>query len=320
MSIPDTLRLKNSHLDVSVLPEIGAKIWDLVHLRSGHHFLWHNPRIQPQPYSIDANFDNYWCGGWDDGFPTCDSCDYRGEHYPGLGELRSLTWTVDSYSNEGSDPHIELSTFGPINPVHARKSVRLNGESLIYQFSVENIGPLPLDFIWGTHPAFRITKGAILHIPAQTGIVGQATDASFGAPGQRYHWPCLETPAGRVDMSRVPAPETGVAAGHYATDLSAGWYAIENPSLSAGILVEFPLHICPYIWMWLTYGGWRGYYVAVVEPWTSFPVTLSDAAAHRTNRVLAPASTFACKLRVTPWTQPETLETTRNRMAKAACL
>ena len=101
----------------SVLPEVGAKIYDLVWKLAGRNLLWHNPRILPQTYPIDGAFDNYWCGGWDDGFPTCDPCDYRGELYPGLGELRSLRWQVQDSCADREKVSVRLFTFGPISPV-----------------------------------------------------------------------------------------------------------------------------------------------------------------------------------------------------------
>jgi hypothetical protein len=102
-------------------------------------------------------------------------------------------------------------------------------------------------------------------------------------------------------------PNGKLSAGHYAADLAAGWYALEYPQRGIGLLFEFPLDICPYLWLWLSYGGWRGYYLAVIEPWTSYPVTLSDAVAGGTHRVLNPGDQFTCKTRVTPWSQPVTL-------------
>jgi len=56
--------LENDWLRASVLPEVGAKIYDLIWKPAGRNLLWHNPRILPQTYPIDGNFDNYWCGGW----------------------------------------------------------------------------------------------------------------------------------------------------------------------------------------------------------------------------------------------------------------
>ncbi len=126
------IELENDWLRLSILPEVGAKIYDLVWKPTGRNFLWHNPRIAPRPYPIEANFDNYWCGGWDEGFPTCDECDFRGEHYPNLGELRSLSWTVESVGREGDDVSATLSAFGPISPVRATKTVTLpTGQPLV---------------------------------------------------------------------------------------------------------------------------------------------------------------------------------------------
>lgn len=295
------IHLENPFLKVSVLPDVGAKIYDLVDRRTGQQFLWHNPRIRPQPYPIEANFDNYWCGGWDDGFPTCETCTHNGEVYPNLGELRSMQWET-----EADETSVTLTAYGPISPVFARKTVRLRGESVESEFSLTHQGHLPVDFIWGTHPAYAIEPGCRIHIPARTGIVGQANRPVLGEPGQKYDWPVLKTRERELDMSRVPVPGEW-SAGHYAAGLSAGWYAIEYPERGSGLLFEFPLEVCPYLWLWLSYGGWRGYYLAVIEPWTSCPVTLSEAVAANTHRVLAPGETFQCAVRSTPWRSPMTL-------------
>ena len=291
-----SLRLQSAALEITVLPGIGAKIFDLTYRPTGQSLLWHNPRIAPQSYPVDANFDNYWCGGWDDAFPTCEACTHQGEQYPNLGELRSVPWDVVT---QGAS-EVELSAGGPISPVKARKQIRLTGDSLEMTFSVKHVGHSAMDFIWGTHPAWAVTPDCILRIPARRGIVGYATRPMLGEPGQQYDWPVLHSSDAGVDMSRL-LPPGPYAAGHYATDLSAGWYAIEYPKENSGVLFEFPLETCPYLWMWLSYGGWRGYYVAVVEPWTSCPVTLSDAVSARTHRVLKPGETFSCKVRATPW-------------------
>lgn len=302
------LRCSNEHLEVTILPEIGAKLYDLIWRATGQNFLWHNPRIAIQRYPIEANFDNYWCGGWDDAFPTCESCVHKGEVYPNLGELRSICWEVESASRS----EIRLAASGPISPVRAEKRVRLAADSLEMSFSLRHIGYVPLEFIWGTHPALAINPDCILHIPAKKGLVAQSSDPLLGEPGHSYRWPRLESSDGSVDMSRM-LPPGKFSAGHYATELTAGWYAIEYPAVGSGILFEFPLSLCPYLWLWLSYGGWRGYYLAVVEPWTSCPVTLSDAVAAGTHRILHPGETFSCTVRATPWSGSGTLQTLLKR-------
>ncbi|MGI9071571.1 MAG: hypothetical protein ACR2JB_09730 [Bryobacteraceae bacterium] len=127
-SLP-SVHLENENISLSILPGVGAKIHDLIWKASGYNILWHNPRIRPQHYPIEANFDNYWCGGWDEGFPTWDACEHQGESYPNLGELRSVSWDIESLHENGNEAVAELSAFGPISPVRAVKTVTLSGPS-----------------------------------------------------------------------------------------------------------------------------------------------------------------------------------------------
>ncbi len=302
------VELENDWLRVTILPDVGAKIYDLVWKPTGKNFLWHNPRIAPQTYPVEGNFDNYWCGGWDDAFPTCDACEYRGEQFPNLGELRSVRWNVELARSEGGSAETRLVAYGPISPVKAEKSVLLDADSplLRMRYEITNLGPLPLEFIWGTHPALHPDSDTILHVPARTGIVGQASHPRLGTPGERYSWPGLETPYGRTDMSRVQAAEAGIYCGHYTTDFQEGWYSVENTQTGEGFLLRFPLEVCPYLWMWLVYGGWRGYYHIILEPWTSYPVNLAEAVRNGSARRLGPGEKFTVEVRATVYTSPET--------------
>jgi hypothetical protein len=302
--------MENDTLSVTVLPDVGAKIYDLIWKPTGRNFLWHNPRIAPQPYPIEANFDNYWCGGWDDGFPTCEACQHQGENYPNLGELRSVRWQAGEPEQTGDGQSITFTAYGPINPVRARKTVTIASESprVRMRYEITNLGVAGIDFIWGTHPALAVTPGMVLRIPARTGIVGLASDPKFGTPGQRYAWPMLATAGGTVDVSRTLPFEAGISSGQYATDLDAGWYAAEDTATGQGFLLNFPVRECPYLWLWLVYGGWRGYHHVIVEPWTSYPVTLSDAVKQNTHRRLEPGQTFQVEVQATIYAPPQTFE------------
>ncbi len=308
--------LENDSLRASVLPALGGKIYDLVWKATGRNILWHNPRILPQTYPIDANFDNYWCGGWDDGFPTCDPCEYRGEQYPALGELRSVKWQVEAAGEDGEKAFVKLTAFGPISPVRAEKTVTLMAKQpvLRMQYELTNLGPLPLEFIWGTHPALEAHENLTLRIPAKTGMVGQATDPRLGTPGQRYAWPLLETPTGVVDMSRVQGIDAKVACGHYALDLEAGWYAVEDSHTGEGFLLKFPLTKCPCLWMWLVYGGWRGYHHIILEPWTSYPNRLVEAVQQNAHRTLVPSERFSVEVVATVYQREEGCEGALRRL------
>jgi hypothetical protein len=293
-SLP-AVRLESELVSLSILAEPGAKIYDLVWKPTGRQVLWQNPRIPPQPYPIDSNFDNYWCGGWDEGFPTCDACEHNGESYPNLGELRSIRWTLNKLETRGEEAAAELFAFGPITPVRAVKRVAVCGASVSVRYELTNIGPLPFDFIWGSHPALAVTDRTVLHIPAETGIVQLSSSPLLGAPGQQYRWPML----GTTDMTRVQSVSAGVFCGHYATGLRAGGYSVEFRGEDLGLAVRFDREQCPWLWLWLVYGGWRGYHHVIIEPWTSCPVNLSDAVRENTALRLQPGRTFASEISLT---------------------
>jgi galactose mutarotase-like enzyme len=294
------LVLENESISLSILPEVGAKILTLLDKKSHRNILWENLRTPPQTYPIDANFDNYWCGGWDDAFPTADACIYKGEPIPNVGELRSLSWKVEELKADAISATARLTAYGPIHPIKATKTVSLRGRTVEMGFDIENIGPIPVDYLWGTHPAFAVEAGTRLFLPAKVGIVAQSNHPSLGAPGDRYEWPLIQS----TDMSVVPPVTAGIHCGHYATELQDGWFAVETDG--RGILYEFPVEKCPHLWLWLVYGGWRGHYHAVVEPWTGYPVILSEAVEQGRHSQLAPGETFSVTIRCTPYHAPET--------------
>jgi len=296
-----TIELESRWLRATILPDVGAKIYDLVHKPTGRAVLWHNPRIEPQPYPVDGLFDNYWCGGWDDAFPTCDAF----SPYPDLGELRALRWKVDDATPNSAT----LSAYGPISPVHVTKRVSLDSDAAILRMShsITNLGPKPLDFIWGTHPALNVSPGTILRIPARNAIVSEASCRAFGEPGERYDWPRL----GAVDMSKVPDAGTGEYCGHYAVDLEAGWYEVEDTQTGCGFRLDFPVEICKVLWLWLNYGGYRGLYHVIVEPWTSIPVHLGEAIRRGTSLRLPPGGVFDVAVAATVYSREREGETTR---------
>jgi galactose mutarotase-like enzyme len=204
-----------------------------------------------------------------------------------------------------------LTAYGPISAIHATKMIWLSGQALHMSFSVKSLSPIPLDFMWGTHPAFAVEAGTRLIIPARTCMVAQSNHPSLGSPGDSYSWPNING----TDMSLVPDISAGINCGHYATDLEDGWFAVETRG--QGILYEFPLETCPNLWMWLVYGGWRGYHHAVIEPWTGYPVNLAQAFEQGRHSQLDPGSTFSVTVRCTAYHTPETHSDALRRLRAA---
>ena len=63
------LILENVRLRLTLLPEVGAKILDLVFKEADRNFLWRNPRLEPRRPVFGQNFDDWWCGAGTRSFP-----------------------------------------------------------------------------------------------------------------------------------------------------------------------------------------------------------------------------------------------------------
>ena len=309
--------LNRNRSKIRVLPDLGAKIYDFVWKPTGRNFMWHNPRIAPQTYPVESDFAIYWCGGWDDFFPTCDECVFRGQRYPSIGELRSVRWNVDSAGRRGKDVEARLSAFGPISPVKAEKTVTVEGLSPVLRmhYRIVNLGPMSVDFTWGTHPAVAANQHTVMRIPARHGIAEYCSQPGWGQAGQRYDWPVLGTEAaGRVEMDKARGIDANLCFGHYAVDLEDGWYAIEDASSGEGFLLRFPLEQCPCLWLWLNYGGFRGFHHVIVEPWTSMAVTLAEACERKNHLCLKPGEEFSVEMSATAYQRPETWKEALTRL------
>ncbi len=282
--------LENTQVRLVILPEVGAKISDFISKPADRNFLWQNLRLLPRLPVFGQNFDDWWSGGWDEVFPTCDVSTYRGETYPYLGELWSLPWTWHIEEAGPATASLYLSRTTIIAPARMEKWICLMANEPIVRFRhrLTNIGTQPLDFVWGIHPCFHIEEGYRIDAPAGVGVIGHTVTAPFGPVGTTYPWP-------NTDVCIVPPPSQGWCEGHYATELSEGWVALTDPKAKVGIGLVFPREVFPVLWCWMVYGGWRGHYHAALEPWTGWPHQLDKAVAAGRHRTLMPGESLDCE-------------------------
>jgi hypothetical protein len=69
------LSLNTDLLRLTLFPKAGAKLLDLVHLPTGENLVWRNPRVPLRATYPGVAFDDVWCGGWDELFPTDPPCE-----------------------------------------------------------------------------------------------------------------------------------------------------------------------------------------------------------------------------------------------------
>jgi galactose mutarotase-like enzyme len=287
------IRLENERLLADVVPGMGGKILHLVDKAGDRGVLWRNPRVPVRPGPLHADVDDYFAGGWDDAFPTGDPCTSPdGDRLPYMGEVWNLALGAHVVRAGPDEAVVELTGCTPITPARWTRTLTLRaGEPLLrLDTHIENVGHRPFSFAWGSHPALAIEAGMRLEAPAAQGEVTDAgTGGSLGDLGETYRYPFLR--AGEpdaVDVREALPASLGRHALHALSDLDAGWIAATDPVARTGFGVAFDpsLHRC--VWQWMSYGGFRGWHHAILEPWTAPQPALADAIDAGTALRLAP--------------------------------
>lgn len=293
-----TIVLENDRIRVEILPELGARVNRIEHRASGTDLLWHNPRIEPRAVPIGASYDDNFAGGWDELFPNDFAGPVGDANYPDHGELWSQSWDHEITARGPDEVTVVLRRLGSVTTTDVEKRITLRaGESqLHFDHHITNVGHKGLDFLWKLHPAMAIEPGDRIDVPGQT---GELVDPGFGrfSEPRTFPWP-VATPIGGapVDVSLVPALD-GTREFVYVRDLTDGWCAIRRQRLGIGFGLVFPPEIFTSVWLFMTFGGWRGLETVVLEPCTTVPKDLNEAIARGTARHLEPGETLACKVR-----------------------
>jgi hypothetical protein len=278
-----SLILANDALRVTVLPEKGADIYELVDLGTGIDVLFkggwglRGPGAPPLEGSGDDPFMWNYEGGWQELLPSVnEACSYRGRRIPFHGEVATLPWQYDL----GEDA-VRLWTHCRQTPFRVERVMRLRGPELVLEGAVVNDSDEPADFVWGQHcvvgPPF-LEPGCRLETAARTIVTTPELwepETARIEPRQRTPWP--EAPlrgGGTVDLRDVPGPEAGSHDDLYLTDFDQGSLSVHNPRLPLTFELEWDASLFRYVVLWMPYGGARakpltGSYALGVEPWTS---------------------------------------------------
>lgn len=291
--------LSNDALELVVFPEVGARIYSIFHKLSQTEFLWHHPTNAPRAYQGGEWFDDVFCGGWDELFPSCEACEFQGLHIPDHGELWSTSW---DWAIESSTLYTGVTA--KVFPVRFERWLTLDPHKpVIYlRYRLKNLSANDLELIWGIHPLFNITPHHRIDLPSGNMQVDLSSSASLGKVGQTYEWPFLLTPSGTRDMRVLPGPDAKTFAGHYCTKSSSSWFALTDTKKCVGIAMIYPQEIFRSLWLWQSYGGWQELYHLAIEPWVGYPVNLEQSVRAGHHLTLLADETLEYKVSVLVYT------------------
>lgn len=279
-----SLVLEDGAVRVTVLPDKGADIIELVDLETGVDPLFRAPwglappGAPPREGSGDVEFLWNYQGTWQELFPNAnDAARYQGETIPFHGEVATIPWDVEA----DSDGHaLRCSVRCRRTPFRLERTIRLEERGIVLDESVTNDSDTAAHFVWGHHcvlgPPF-LEAGCRIAVPARTleTLPEVWEESARLEPGQHERWPHARLRDGdTVDLSVVPGPDAESHDDVYLGDLEDGWARVENPRLGLAFRLDWDHTVFRWIVCWQPYGGARelplaGAYALGIEPWTS---------------------------------------------------
>ena len=134
------------------MPSVGGKIWGVLDLAT-HRQLLCSLMVRPHVASVGSAIDDHFSGGWDEAFPTDYAClDRYGQQIPELGEVWTLRMEATVLTSDDGAITVSISgIYADHYGLLTREvTVPAAGSVVRVRSTIRNIGPRPVDFIWGS--------------------------------------------------------------------------------------------------------------------------------------------------------------------------
>lgn len=296
----ETIVLENAYIRAVIIPELGGRVWELENRIRERQWIWHRENVPLKASTIGAVYDDVWAGGWEELFPNDAPGKFEGRDLPDHGEWWTMKWTVLDSSSR-STAGARLSAKSTVVRAACEKEFHLASDaatlSVSYRIRSEELQPF--HFLFKQHLAIHVTPGCRLLLPG--GRV-YAVDLSFSTilPGRGpFDWPFAGEGGQVIDLQVVPHPSKRAREFLYVRDLPQSWCGVEDTRQGASIRMDFDSRELPFVWLFLSYGGCRDLYTAVLEPCSNLPKDLSEAVRLGQSARLEPGQEFKTTVSVT---------------------
>jgi hypothetical protein len=287
------VRMGNDFLQVDVAPGVGGRVVSLADKASGYQFLWRNAGLKLEKLPSGSAYDPNFYGGIDELLPNDIPEPLNGVDSPDHGEL----WTAAlDYRIEGQT--LILSGVLPLCGLEYRRcmTLRPDGPYLDLDYHIHNSTAGRRVFLWKLHAALAIEPGDRIECPAQTARVVDPQWSRW-TDLEPFPWPTIQ--GQRADI--IP-PKEGTVDFLFLYDLRDGRMAWRSASRKLTFVYTFDRQVFPYAWYFASYGGFDNHYVAILEPCTTMPLSVNEAARLGQCSALDPGQ--AIETRVTIYAGP----------------
>jgi hypothetical protein len=287
------IQLENRFLRIVVLPEAGARIWQITYKPLDADLLWHNPSVPPARHGLNTLYDNVWSGGWDELFPNDEAWRLDGRSLPDHGELWTGIWRAEPF-HHGEDAGVHLSFFTPVSNFLVEKTVRLKPASTHFEieYRLKNRGSGAFPFLWKLHPAFAVSPRHRIDFPPMAVLREPEFPGTLGAAPPIFPWPHAPMGDRVLDLRQVPDATSGALHFFYGAGLAEGWCGVTNRANRLASGLRFDPAVFSSCWLFASHGGWNGLNVAVLEPATGYPFRMEKLIEGGRARRLAPGESL----------------------------
>ncbi len=283
------LQMNNGCLEVETAPGVGGKITGVKDLKTGYQFLWTNPGLPLKRLPVGSEYDPNFYGGIDELLPNDVPEEINGVSSPDHGEL----WTLPLEYGV-TEKGIALWGELPLSGLRYRREMELSpdGPELLLRYRIENPTNMRKKFLWKFHAALEIEPGDEIVCPAKTAVAADPQWSRFGR-AEPCAWPLIE--GNRADVIPPKGSETEFL---YLYDLAEGYMGLRRPRTVMAFSCRFDTRVLPYCWYFASYGGFCHHYTAVLEPCTTMPCSVREAAKLRQCSVLEAGDTLETEVRL----------------------
>ena len=296
----DALVLENDQLRAVIVPRLGGRVWTLEDRRRERQWIWHRPGVPLMACAPGASYDDVWAGGWEELFPNDAAGRFEGRELPDHGEWWTLPFTPEvTVDDHGAT--VTLNARAGIVAAECTKSFTLahDAAELAATYRIRSREAAVFSFLFKQHLPVHITPGCRLVLPG--GRV-EAVSSDFGTllpGGGPFDWPLAAAPNGKsVDLRVIPPASSGEREFVYVKHLAEPWCGVDDHEAGASLCLHFEGATFPFTWLFLSYGGWRETYTAVLEPCTNLPKDLTEAVRLGQSATLEPGAEFTTTVTV----------------------
>jgi len=262
--------MRNDRLRLSILPEAGGKITELVDLQSNRNWLWSNPGIPFARAEYDVDFGRILdSGGWDEILMSVSPTELKLNddttfYIPDHGDVVGQHWVVSRADvDPNGDAVCEMTVQGRAADYQLTRAVRLPEGSarLELSYTLTNNETHDVPWYWCAHALLAAESDLFIDLPAgQVFRVDQCSARSNHADTVKKNWPILDLTCGKMlDLSRSFASiveDDRFAAKVFARTPESGIVNVGFANTNERFSLQYDPERMPWLGLWINNKGW----------------------------------------------------------------